>query len=68
MAGRPGFEPGLTESESVVLPLDDLPLKLSDYLYIKAYKESIKNHRSDWPVMNSTARFSRAWVRFLPNA
>ena len=25
MAGRPGFEPGLTESESVVLPLDDLP-------------------------------------------
>ena len=25
LAGRPGFEPGLTESESVVLPLDDLP-------------------------------------------
>ncbi|KAF0120186.1 MAG: hypothetical protein FD151_1739 [bacterium] len=28
MAGRPGFEPGLTESESVVLPLDDLPVRL----------------------------------------
>ncbi len=26
MAGGPGFEPGLTESESVVLPLDDPPL------------------------------------------
>jgi hypothetical protein len=27
MAGGPGFEPGLTESESVVLPLDDPPFK-----------------------------------------
>jgi hypothetical protein len=27
MAGRQGFEPWLTESESVVLPLDDLPKK-----------------------------------------
>ena len=26
MAGEPGFEPGLTESESVVLPLDDSPV------------------------------------------
>lgn len=26
MVGRPGFKPGLTESESGVLPLDDLPL------------------------------------------
>ena len=26
LAGGPGFEPGLTESESVVLPLDDPPL------------------------------------------
>ena len=26
LAGRPGFEPGLTESESAVLPLDDLPV------------------------------------------
>ncbi len=26
LAGRPGFEPGLTESESAVLPLDDLPI------------------------------------------
>ena len=25
MAGGPGFEPGLTESESVVLPLNDPP-------------------------------------------
>ena len=25
MAGEPGLEPGLTESESVVLPLDDSP-------------------------------------------
>ena len=25
LAGGPGFEPGLTESESVVLPLDDPP-------------------------------------------
>ena len=25
LAGRQGFEPWLTESESVVLPLDDLP-------------------------------------------
>jgi hypothetical protein len=28
MAGRPGFEPGLMESESIVLPLDDLPTLL----------------------------------------
>jgi hypothetical protein len=27
LAGGPGFEPGLTESESVVLPLDDPPRK-----------------------------------------
>ena len=27
LAGGPGFEPGLTESESVVLPLDDPPFK-----------------------------------------
>ena len=26
LAGGPGFEPGLTESESVVLPLDDPPI------------------------------------------
>ena len=26
MAGIPGFEPRLTESESAVLPLDDIPL------------------------------------------
>ena len=26
LAGRPGFEPGLAESESAVLPLDDLPI------------------------------------------
>jgi hypothetical protein len=26
LAGGPGFEPGLTESESVVLPLDDPPV------------------------------------------
>jgi hypothetical protein len=26
MAGRPGFEPGYTESESVVLPLNDPPV------------------------------------------
>ena len=25
LAGRPGFEPGYTESESVVLPLNDPP-------------------------------------------
>ena len=25
MAGGPGFEPGLAESESAVLPLDDPP-------------------------------------------
>ena len=28
LAGGPGFEPGLTESESVVLPLDDPPVGL----------------------------------------
>jgi uncharacterized protein YidB (DUF937 family) len=27
LAGRPGFEPGLAESESAVLPLDDLPIR-----------------------------------------
>src|SRR5690606_22291492 len=27
LAGGPGFEPGLTESESVVLPLDDPPMQ-----------------------------------------
>ncbi len=26
MAGGPGFEPGLAESESAVLPLDDPPV------------------------------------------
>lgn len=26
MAGIPGLEPGLTESESAVLPLDDIPI------------------------------------------
>ena len=26
MAGGPGFEPGLAESESAVLPLDDPPI------------------------------------------
>jgi hypothetical protein len=31
MAGGPGFEPGLTESESVVLPLDDPPEFLCQY-------------------------------------
>lgn len=29
MAGGPGFEPGLTESESAVLPLNDPPNQLS---------------------------------------
>jgi hypothetical protein len=33
LAGRQGFEPWLTESESVVLPLDDLPKINSDYTY-----------------------------------
>lgn len=28
MAGIPGFEPRLTESESAVLPLDDIPLNV----------------------------------------
>ncbi len=27
MAGGPGFEPGLAESESAVLPLDDPPVE-----------------------------------------
>ncbi len=27
MAGGPGFEPGLAESESAVLPLDDPPIR-----------------------------------------
>ena len=42
MAGEPGFEPGLTDPESVVLPLDDSPARqhynLSDTI--------LKN----WPV------------------
>ncbi len=33
MAGGPGFEPGLTESESVVLPLNDPPNQLSVISY-----------------------------------
>ncbi len=33
VAGRLGFEPRLTESESVVLPLDDLPKVTFDYTY-----------------------------------
>lgn len=28
LAGIPGLEPGLTESESAVLPLDDIPILL----------------------------------------
>ena len=31
LAGGPGFEPGFTESESVVLPLNDPPFNLSIY-------------------------------------
>mgnify|MGYP006871773999 CR=1 FL=1 len=44
MAEGPGFEPGLTESESVVLPLDDPPA-ISNYghaNYTKDPRESIK--------------------------
>jgi hypothetical protein len=29
MAGDPGFEPGLTDPESVVLPLDESPASLA---------------------------------------
>jgi hypothetical protein len=29
LAGRPGFEPGLTESESAVLPLNYPPTQLA---------------------------------------
>ncbi len=35
MAGGPGFEPGLTESESVVLPLNDPPNSLIRYGYVR---------------------------------
>ena len=31
MAGGPGFEPGLAESESAVLPLDDPPVVVEFY-------------------------------------
>ena len=31
MAGGPGFEPGLAESESAVLPLDDPPSECGFY-------------------------------------
>jgi hypothetical protein len=31
LAGEPGFEPGLTDPESAVLPLDDSPTA-SDYI------------------------------------
>ena len=37
MAGEPGFEPGLTVSETAVLPLDDSPEEQS-----KDYKRKIK--------------------------
>ena len=30
MTGGPGFEPGLAESESAVLPLDDPPFEIGD--------------------------------------
>ena len=34
MAEGPGFEPGLTESESVVLPLNDPPAAVREFLTI----------------------------------
>ena len=34
MAEGPGFEPGLTESESVVLPLNDPPASVREFLTI----------------------------------
>jgi hypothetical protein len=39
LAGREGFEPPLTESESAVLPLDDLPANLC-FHYTQEVKES----------------------------
>ena len=38
MAGVEGFEPPITDSESVVLPLDDTPLtKISEFLKIHLF-------------------------------
>ena len=36
LAGRPGFEPGLTGPEPVVLPLDDPPAVCLQFQYNKA--------------------------------
>jgi hypothetical protein len=46
VAGRQGFEPWLTESESVVLPLDDLPNKFK--LNINFYVGQVKRTVHTW--------------------
>ena len=50
MAGEPGFEPGLTESESVVLPLDDSPITSEERVKIqeKRYKDNATANSTLW--------------------
>ncbi len=62
MAGRQGFEPWLTESESVVLPLDDLPKTRVDYTYfflrVKQKPESGKFMTDKYFISMSMEGFS----------
>lgn len=51
MAGIPGLEPRLTESESAVLPLDDIPLQ--GVLYISTKKNQVKNSLDNSKIKTS---------------
>ena len=42
LAGEPGFEPGLTDPESVVLPLDDSPACVDIIAYARSKKKPIR--------------------------
>ena len=70
MAGGPGFEPGLTESESVVLPLNDPPNQLSnDQLSVINYQLSMISYQLSlisfaWlPVGTSNSKGSHGQTR-----
>ena len=48
LAGRLGFEPRLTESESAVLPLDDLPPNLA---VPARFEAGARSEARNWPFL-----------------
>ena len=70
MAGGPGFEPGLTESESVVLPLDDPPTvgreaaPKSAAVCLRPIKRALLYHINLVLLSPSLSR----WRKFSPNS